>query len=66
MQSPSNIQVYIFTNETFDSKDQSEYEDFMHTLNPPGLPPDKLSLKKYCSIILLRNLNPSVCLYNGT
>lgn len=33
---------------------------------PPGLPPYKLSLKKYCPIILLRNLNPSVGMCNGT
>ncbi|KAG5598902.1 hypothetical protein H5410_030272 [Solanum commersonii] len=66
MQSPSNIKVYILVDETLDPKDQSEYEDFMHTLNPPGLPPYKLCLKKHCPIILLRNLNPSVDLCNET
>ncbi|KAG5626225.1 hypothetical protein H5410_011443 [Solanum commersonii] len=60
MQSPSTIKVYIVVDETLDPKDESEYEDFMHTLNPPELPPYKLSLKKHCPIILLRNLNSSV------
>ncbi|XP_016496333.2 uncharacterized protein LOC107815289 [Nicotiana tabacum] len=49
--------VYLATDETIDPKDQSEYEDFLHTLSPPGLPPYKLFLKKNCPIILLRNLN---------
>ncbi|KAG5575728.1 hypothetical protein H5410_055862 [Solanum commersonii] len=66
MQSPSNIKVYIVVDETLDPKDQSEYEDFMHTLNPPRLPPYKLCLKKHCPIILLRNLNFSMGLCNGT
>ncbi|KAG5590241.1 hypothetical protein H5410_040755 [Solanum commersonii] len=66
MQSPSNPKVYIDTDETLDPKDRSEYEDFMHTLNPPRLSSYKLSLKKHCPIILLKNLNSSVSLCNGT
>ncbi|XP_070054281.1 uncharacterized protein [Nicotiana tomentosiformis] len=65
-QFPTDEKVYLATDETIDPKDQSEYEDFLHTLNPPGLPPYKLCLKKNCPIILLRNLNPSEGLCNGT
>ncbi|XP_060201787.1 uncharacterized protein LOC132630219 [Lycium barbarum] len=52
--------------ETVEPKDQSRFEDFLHTLNPTGLPPYKLVLKQNCPIILLRNLNPSEGLGNGT
>jgi ATP-dependent DNA helicase PIF1 len=36
------------------------------TLNPPGLPPHLLILKNGMPLILLRNLNPSEGLCNGT
>nr|XP_009799480.1 PREDICTED: uncharacterized protein LOC104245530 [Nicotiana sylvestris] len=65
-QFPTTEKVYIATDETTDPKDQSEYEDFLHILNPAGLPPYKLSLKKNCPNMLLRNLNPSESLCNGT
>ncbi|XP_049361968.1 uncharacterized protein LOC125826651 [Solanum verrucosum] len=65
-QFPNTGKVYIAIDETIDPKDQSEYEDFLHTLNPTGLPPYKLTLKKNCPIMLLRNLNPSEGLCNGT
>ncbi|KAM3375745.1 hypothetical protein P3S68_014459 [Capsicum galapagoense] len=45
-QFPTNAKVYAAIDETSDPKDQSEYGDFMHTLNLPGLPPYKLSLQK--------------------
>ncbi|KAG5631805.1 hypothetical protein H5410_003522, partial [Solanum commersonii] len=65
-QFPNTEKVYITIVETIDPKDQSEYEDFLHTLNPTGLPPYKLTLKKNCPIMLLRNLNPCEGLCNGT
>ncbi|KAG5577884.1 hypothetical protein H5410_058018 [Solanum commersonii] len=65
-QFPNTEKVYIAIDETIDPKDQSEYEDFLHTLNPTGLPPYKLTLKKNCPIMLLRNLNPCEGLCNGT
>ena len=40
--------------------------EFLRTLNPPGLPPGELRLKRGCPIILLRNLCPSQGLCNGT
>ena len=41
-------------------------EEFLNTLTPQGLPPHKLSLKVGCPIMLLRNLNKSMGLANGT
>ena len=40
--------------------------EYLNTLNPPGLPPHLLTLKKGMPLILLRNLNPSQGLCNGT
>lgn len=48
------------------SYDQGDYEDFMNTINPNGFPPHKLLLKPNCPIMLLRNLNPTEGLCNGT
>ncbi|KAG7984548.1 hypothetical protein I3843_04G165900 [Carya illinoinensis] len=39
---------------------------FLHTLTPNGLPPHELLLKENCPIMLLRNINPSEGLCNGT
>ena len=43
------------------------YEDeFFDTLSPNGLSQHKLQLKVNCPITLLRNMNPSIGLCNGT
>ncbi|KAG5622894.1 hypothetical protein H5410_008112 [Solanum commersonii] len=52
--------------ETIEPNDQCQFEDFLHTLHPANLPPYRLTLKKYCPVILLRNLNPIEGLCNGT
>ncbi|XP_020266737.1 ATP-dependent DNA helicase PIF1-like [Asparagus officinalis] len=41
-------------------------EEFLNKLMPNGLPPHKLKLKQNCPIMLLRNLDPSNGLCNGT
>ena len=41
-------------------------EDFFNSLTPSGFPPHILHLKVNCPIILLRNLDPSKGLCNGT
>ena len=40
--------------------------EFLNKLTPSGLPPHNLKLKPYSEIMLLRNLNPSMGLTNGT
>ncbi|GJX67040.1 ATP-dependent DNA helicase PIF1-like protein [Tanacetum coccineum] len=40
--------------------------EFLNTLNFPGMPPHALKLKKELPIMLLRNVNPSKGLCNGT
>ncbi|XP_074306205.1 uncharacterized protein LOC141641445 [Silene latifolia] len=40
--------------------------EFLNTLQPSGLPPHELILKKNSPVILLRNLNPTSGLCNGT
>nr|GMD12809.1 ATP-dependent DNA helicase PIF1-like [Ipomoea batatas] len=62
---PGESKCYVSFDEPLDLK-QMHCKDYLHTLSPAGLPPHKLILKKNCPIILLRNLNPSEGLCNGT
>ncbi|KAL4559204.1 hypothetical protein LXL04_031338 [Taraxacum kok-saghyz] len=57
---------YISADETLDPNDQAHYEDFLHSLTPNGMPPHRLVLKTNAPIILLRNMNPTEGLCNGT
>ncbi|XP_009589393.1 uncharacterized protein [Nicotiana tomentosiformis] len=63
---PKDAKTFVATDETIEPNDQSQFEDFLHSLNPAGLPPYKLILKENCPIIFLRNLNPCEGLCNGT
>ncbi|XP_057482735.1 uncharacterized protein LOC130769441 [Actinidia eriantha] len=40
--------------------------EYLNSLNPPGLPPFKIELKVGCPIMLLRNIAPNDGLCNGT
>ncbi|XP_019181597.1 PREDICTED: uncharacterized protein LOC109176597 [Ipomoea nil] len=63
---PGVSRCYVSYDEPLDSTKYLHCEDYLHTLSPSGMPPHKLILKKNCPIILLRNLNPSEGLCNGT
>ena len=65
-QFPGEAHIYTSTDRTLDERYQGDYEDFLNSQNPKGLPPHKLILKKNCPLILLRNLNPAEGLCNGT
>ncbi|KAL5571143.1 hypothetical protein UlMin_020740 [Ulmus minor] len=65
-QFPGNLVTYYSFDETRDKNEQCFQEDFLNTLTPNGIPPHELVLKQNCPIILLRNLNPSEGLCNGT
>ncbi|GBN75704.1 hypothetical protein AVEN_214423-1 [Araneus ventricosus] len=50
-----------------DQEEQNNFPlDFINTLTPSGMPPHERNLKVGAIIMLLRNLNPSAGLCNGT
>jgi ATP-dependent DNA helicase PIF1 len=64
---PGAMRTYLSADSTNEDDDQVAFPpEFLHSLNPQGLPPHKLDLKCGCPIILLRNLNPKLGLMNGT
>ncbi|KAG7986452.1 hypothetical protein I3843_03G080700 [Carya illinoinensis] len=63
---PGELKQYYSFDESIDASEQAIMEDFLHTLTPNGLPPHELLLKENCPIMLLRNINPSEGLCNGT
>ncbi|KAG6717889.1 hypothetical protein I3842_04G122900 [Carya illinoinensis] len=63
---PGEFKRYYSFDEAIDTSEQSIMEDFLNTLTPNGLPPHELLLKINCPIMLLRNINPSEGLCNGT
>ena len=52
--------------ESLNTTEHSVHEDFLNILTPNGFPPYELILKPNCPIVLLRNINPSEGLCNGT
>ncbi|XP_041009425.1 ATP-dependent DNA helicase PIF1-like [Juglans microcarpa x Juglans regia] len=60
------LKRYYSFDESIDASKQLVMEDFLNTLTPNGLPPHELLLKQNCPIMLLRNINPSEGLCNGT
>ncbi|KAK2665790.1 hypothetical protein Ddye_004364 [Dipteronia dyeriana] len=58
--------TYYSFDETIDKNEQAIQEDLLNSFTPSGFPPHQLVLKENCSIILLRNINPSEGLCNGT
>ncbi|KAL5580950.1 hypothetical protein UlMin_013392 [Ulmus minor] len=71
----NNILIECFPGDTFkyfsfdkvlDITQQGMQEDFLNTLTPNGIPPHELILKPNYLVMLLRNINPSEGLCNGT
>ncbi|XP_058809856.1 ATP-dependent DNA helicase PIF1-like [Phymastichus coffea] len=57
--------------DSIENCDVGEMEDillpeYLNTLNPPNFPPHKLRLRKYCIVMLVRNISLSEGLCNGT
>ncbi|XP_022855671.1 uncharacterized protein LOC111376897 [Olea europaea var. sylvestris] len=65
-QNSGQIYTYYSFDEAIDKLEQSLYENFLNTLTPNGIPPYELKLKINCFVMLLRNINPSERLCNGT
>ncbi|GAA0170320.1 DNA helicase [Lithospermum erythrorhizon] len=63
---PGQEIVYTSDDKARSAKDQGDYVDYLNSLEPNGLPSHKLVLKKNTPIILLRNINPTEGLCNGT
>ena len=57
---------YLNFDETLNPNHQGQYEDFLNSLSPNELPPHRLILKVNAPIILLRNLDSTEGLCNGT
>ncbi|KAG5512701.1 hypothetical protein RHGRI_038884 [Rhododendron griersonianum] len=63
---PGKEHTYLCVDETTDLAQQGLYIDFLNSLVPPGMPTHQLILKKNIPVLLLRNINPSKGLCNGT
>ncbi|XP_073121315.1 uncharacterized protein [Henckelia pumila] len=63
---PGEVKTYLSFDEDVDDTQNFYPEEFLNSLAPNGLPPHCLLLKKNCPVMLLRNLDPSDGLCNGT
>ena len=58
--------ILVDVDVTKDPTQQSHYEDYLNSITPNGMPPHTLVLKVGAPIMLLKNLDPSNGLCNGT
>ncbi|XP_073139053.1 uncharacterized protein [Henckelia pumila] len=63
---PGDAHVFTSFDEAIDVSQNYYPQEFLNSLTPNGMPPHRLVLKKNCTIMLLRNLDPSDGLCNGT
>lgn len=64
---PGASMVYLSADSVTETSQQHIYPtEFLNSLNLSGIPPHRLTLKPESPIMLLRNLNPSLGLCNGT
>ncbi|KAG5596918.1 hypothetical protein H5410_038150 [Solanum commersonii] len=65
-QFPGETRTYISFDSAEDDSNNYYQEEYLNTLTPNGLPPHRLVLKENAPIMMLRNLDPSNGLCNGT
>ncbi|CAA0822094.1 PIF1 helicase [Striga hermonthica] len=63
---PGNLVEYLSFDRVENPSHEAEYGDLINSLTPSGLPEHRLSLKENAPVILLRNLDPTEGLCNGT
>ncbi|XP_049350419.1 uncharacterized protein LOC125815062 [Solanum verrucosum] len=63
---PGETRTYISFDSAEDDTNNYYQEEYLNTLTPNGLPPHRLVLKENAPIMMLRNLDPSNGLCNGT
>nr|XP_009784814.1 PREDICTED: ATP-dependent DNA helicase PIF1-like [Nicotiana sylvestris] len=63
---PGESRTFLSFDSAEDDTNNYYQEEYLNTLTPSGLPPHKLVLKKNALIMLLRNLDPTNGLSNGT
>ncbi|KAM3303944.1 hypothetical protein P3S67_014976 [Capsicum chacoense] len=63
---PRESRTFLSFNSAEDDTNNYYQKDYLNTLTPNGLPPHRLILKKNVPIMLLRNLDASNGLCNGT
>ena len=64
---PEDTKTYLSADTVADEEQQGLYPtEFLNSLTPSGTPPHNLYLKKNVPIMLLRNINPTEGLLNGT
>jgi ATP-dependent exoDNAse (exonuclease V) alpha subunit len=63
---PGEKVTYTSADSVTDKENEYLPTEFLHSLDPSGFPLHKLELKKGAPLMLLRNLNPTLGLYNGT
>ncbi|KAG5588794.1 hypothetical protein H5410_049228 [Solanum commersonii] len=63
---PGESKIFNSFDSAEDDTNNYYQEEYLNTLTPNGLPPHRLELKENAPIMLLRNLDPSNGLCNGT
>ncbi|XP_075091751.1 uncharacterized protein LOC142171927 [Nicotiana tabacum] len=63
---PGESKIFISFDSAEDDTNNYYQEEYLNTLTPNSLPPHRLVLKENAPIMLLRNLDPSNGLCNGT
>ena len=63
---PGDAHTFLSADSVDDTQAAMYPTEFLNTLSPNGMPPHRLILKRFASIILLRSLDPTQGLCNGT